>query len=63
MDHLNPLHHLLHKDSSEPQPYHVWVHKEADEAPPLAPFAFGEMVAGKLHKCGAASHNLALISP
>jgi len=63
MDHLNPLHHLLHKDSSEPQPYHVWVHKEADEAPPLAPFAFGEMVAEKLGKCGAASRNLALISP
>ena len=34
-------------------PYHVWVHKETDETPRLAPFAFGEMVAENLAKYGA----------
>ena len=34
-------------------PCHVWVHREVDETPRLAPFAFGEMVVENLAKYGA----------
>ena len=39
--------------SKSAMPYHVWVHRETEETPPLTPFAFGAMAKEKLAKCGA----------